>query len=47
LIGNRSFLYKREIKKWIKKIVDLLKEDKTETIGKVSAGMKATPACSG
>jgi len=32
-------MYKREMKKWVKKISDLLEEGKTET-----AGMKTTAA---
>jgi len=45
LIVNRGFIYKRERKKWIKKISDLLEEGKTETGGKVHPGMKNTAAC--
>jgi len=41
MIGNRGFIYKREVKKRIKKISDLFKEGKTETTGKVNAGMKS------
>jgi len=35
-----SFIYKREVKKRIKKISDLLEEGKTVTARKVNAGMK-------
>jgi len=34
LIETRGFIYKREIKKWIRTISDLLGEAKTETAGK-------------
>jgi len=44
LIGNRGFIFKREIKKWIKKISDLLGEGKTETAGKSNFGNKNTSA---
>jgi len=37
---KQGFIYKREIKKWIMKISDLLEEGKTET-----AGMKTMAAC--
>jgi len=40
LKGNKGFIYKRDIKKQIKKISDLLEEGKTEKAGKVNAGMK-------
>jgi len=40
LIETRGFIYKREIKKRIKKTADLLEEGKPET-----AGMKTTAAC--
>jgi len=40
LIANRGFINRREIKKWINKMSDLLDEGKTETAGKVNAGMK-------
>jgi len=39
-MGNRGFIYKREIEKRIKKISDLLEEGKTEMVAKVNAGMK-------
>jgi len=42
LIGNRDFICKREIKKQIKKISNLLEENKTETAIKVNARMKTT-----
>jgi len=45
LIGNKGFTYKREIKKWIQKISDLLKGGKPEMAGKVNPGMKTTAAC--
>jgi len=38
LIGNRGFIYRREIKKRIKNISDLLEEGKAETAGKEKSG---------
>jgi len=38
-------MYKREIKKPIKKISDLVDEGKTETAGKVNEGKITMPAC--
>jgi len=32
---TKGFIFKREIKKWINKITDLLEEGKTEMAGKV------------
>jgi len=37
LLGNRGFIYKREIKKQIKKNIGPLEEGKTEMEGKVNA----------
>jgi len=39
LEGNRGFIYKREIKKWFKKIFDLLEEGKSETAEKIKRTM--------
>jgi len=41
----RRFIYKREIKKRISKILDLLEEGKTKTAVKSKAGMKTRAAC--
>jgi len=40
-----GFIYKREIKKRIKKISDLSEEGETETAGKVKWGNENTAAC--
>jgi len=45
LIANQGFLYKREIKKRIKKISDILEECKSERTGKENAGMKTMAVC--
>jgi len=45
LVGNRGFIYKREIKKRIMKISDILEDGQTESAGKINAGMKTTAAC--
>jgi len=39
-----GFIYKREIKNWIKKLSDLLEEGKTETAGKVKCRNENTAA---